>query len=576
MTITTWARKHQVRLIAVVSVVVVIAAAIVYVMVRMPEYRIAFVVDTSVSTPADAGDDFNAIVDAVGSAAQNVGDGDALSLRRFGGACGDSGNTAQIVGSGTHNGQQVSDAVHTLTPGGDTTLQSGILAAIDDFSGFYPFRGKQSNRIIVVTSHGTDACASDQATFTKMIQDRVSAAGLQLDFRFVGYKVPIEQRDALIQAAAATGAPEPKFAQTAADLATILKQLTVPESLDAAPVEIPGLNTDTQVRRPSNLPISPPGRSTLNPPGQGPDRNQFNQGPILDPSHQEPGRGQPDQEPNRNRPDLLPTGPVRVNETVWSNGLRFNVVSATARRTSGGLPEVVVETRVYNEIWDSATTTLQEYPPVLKVGGRGIDTVEGYKMPVIPPRQEISLPLVFPVTDEFRWELATLTFPIRGGAKAACVPLAGNGTVVALKPGSLNIAGSGLIKSERVILNFHYGGTYRTDIGFYDRGQPIGFTKANKGSLRIYFDISAFGDPGAGGINVLRDNFRLTLPNGRGVVQPDWNPNVLLDREHREFLKEAISTEVDTPAAGTYTLTYTERPYEENPQRVKITFTITE
>jgi hypothetical protein len=439
MTITTWARKHQIRLIAAISVVTVIAAAIVYVVVRIPQYRIAFVVDTAASTPMDAGHDFNTIVNAVGSAAQNVGDRDALSLRRFGGACGDPGNTAQIVSSGTHDGQQVSNAVHTLAPGGAATLQSGILAAIDDFSGFYPFRGKKSNRIIVVTSHGTDACTLDQATVTKTIRDRVSVAGLQLDFRFVGYKIPMEQQNALNQAAGATGAPKPKFVQTAADLATILKQLMIPESPDAAPLEIPGPNTDTQARRPPDPPTSPPTR--------GPDRNQFNQGAAPNPSHQEPDRGQPTQEPNRNRPDPFLTGSVNVNKpVVWSNGLRFNVESVKAARTSEGIPQVVVETHVYNEIWDSATTILRDHPPVLKVDGHGTYTVEEYKMPSIPPKQEIPLTLTFTVTDEFRWELATLAFPVQGGAKEASAPLAGNKTVVALKPGSLNIAGSEVLQ----------------------------------------------------------------------------------------------------------------------------------
>lgn len=181
----------------------------------------------------------------------------------------------------------------------------------------------------------------------------------------------------------------------------------------------------------------------------------------------------------------------------------------------------------------------------------------------------------FPASDEFRWELATLAFPVEGGAKSAGVPLAGNGTVVALKPGSLNIAGS--IRSTNVTLNFRYGGTYRTDIGFYDEGQPIGFTEASKDSFRIYLDIS-FSGPGGpplGGINVLGENFRLTLPNHR-IVQPDWNPNVLLDKDNWVFSKEAICTQVDTPAAGTYTLTYTEHPYAASPDPVSITFTIAE
>jgi hypothetical protein len=245
VTLTHRSPKHRLRLVAVVvTVVAVIAAVIVYVVVQVPDYRTAFILDTSASTSSGAGADFNALIGTVSSAAQNVGDRDALSLRRFGGTCGDDPhNTAQIVGSGIRNGQQISNAVHTLTRGGNATLQSGILAAIDDFSGFYPFRGTKSNRIIVVTSHGTDACTHDQAALTKKIRDRIDAAGLQLEFRFVGYKVPDDQRDTLAQVAAATRAPEPKFVQTAADLTTTLKQLTIPGPTDAAPVKIPSIST---------------------------------------------------------------------------------------------------------------------------------------------------------------------------------------------------------------------------------------------------------------------------------------------------------------------------------------------
>lgn len=242
MSITNRPHKRRLRLVAVlVTVVAVVVAAVVYVVFHLPNYRTAFLLDTSANTPSDAGagSDFSAITDAVSSAAQNVGDRDALSLRRFGGACGDPNSTAQIVGSGTNHGQQVSNAVHTLIPGGNATLQSGILAAIDDFSGFYPFRGRKSNRIVVVTSHGTDACIHDQAALRMAIRDRMDAAALQLEFRFVGYKVPDDQQDTLAQVASATGAPEPRFVQTAADLTATLKQLTIPESPDAAPIKVP-------------------------------------------------------------------------------------------------------------------------------------------------------------------------------------------------------------------------------------------------------------------------------------------------------------------------------------------------
>jgi hypothetical protein len=257
MTITYRPHKRRLRLIAVlVTVVALVVAAIVYVVGRIPDYRTAFLIDTSTGS---SDSDFSALANAVSSAAQNVGDHDALSLRRFSGACGDDPhNTTQIVSSGTNHGQQIGDAVHTITPGGDPTLQSGIFAAIDDFSSFYPFRGQKSNRIVVVTSHGTDACIQDQTALTKKIRDRIDAARLQLEFRFVGYKVPTDQQGTLTQIAAASGAPQPRFVQTAADLAATLKELMIPESPYAAPINVPSPSVSTEVPSPSISTPRPP------------------------------------------------------------------------------------------------------------------------------------------------------------------------------------------------------------------------------------------------------------------------------------------------------------------------------
>ncbi|MDN3359007.1 hypothetical protein [Actinomadura sp. DC4] len=45
-----------------------------------------------------------------------------------------------------------------------------------------------------MTGHGADACTQDQGRVRKAIRDKVRAAGLRLDFRFVGYKTPAGQR----------------------------------------------------------------------------------------------------------------------------------------------------------------------------------------------------------------------------------------------------------------------------------------------------------------------------------------------------------------------------------------------
>ncbi|MFD1537429.1 hypothetical protein [Nonomuraea guangzhouensis] len=227
--------KTRKRRVAVVVVLLLILAAIAYLIyLAIPGHRTAFLVDTSESRV-----DIGAIAASIGSAARNAGDRDAVSLRRFGGTCGAADNTAELVSSGTGQGEQVASAARKLTSAGKVTLESGVLAAIDDFSGLYPFRGLRGNRIVVVTSHGTDACARDQNAVLKAIRERVAAAGLTLEFRFVGFQVPDGQRDELQTLARASGAPEPRFVRSAAELDVALRELVIPDFGLAKPLELP-------------------------------------------------------------------------------------------------------------------------------------------------------------------------------------------------------------------------------------------------------------------------------------------------------------------------------------------------
>ncbi|MER6494504.1 hypothetical protein [Streptomyces griseorubiginosus] len=225
-------------------IVLILAAAALFVYRSIPDHRTAFLVDASIPAESSAaaarrGADFAAVARAVGSAAQNAGDADALSLRRFGGDCGEPGNTSQVVQSGTGRGNEIAGSVRQLTPGGHATLRSGIGAAIEDFEGLYPFRGEKSNRIVVVTSSGKDACTSDQRALLKEAHDKVKAAGLKLEFRFVGYKVPAGERADLGRLAAAVGAPAPRFADTTGSLAPILRKLVLPKEDEARKVTVP-------------------------------------------------------------------------------------------------------------------------------------------------------------------------------------------------------------------------------------------------------------------------------------------------------------------------------------------------
>ncbi|WP_433229665.1 hypothetical protein [Actinomadura formosensis] len=223
-------------LIILAAVALSVGVAVFLVMRAIPEYRTAFLVDASL--PKDD-KQFTAIANAVGSAAQNSGDHDSLSLRRFGGSCGTRTNTSQIVGAGTGHAQEISRSVQTLTPSGNATLESGILAAVDDFSGRYPFRGGKQNRIIVVTSHGVDACTADQSALQRSVRKKAEDAGVQLDFRFIGYKVPQKERQPLVKVATVIKAPKPNFVTTSTALNATLKTLTVPPSVEGRHVKTP-------------------------------------------------------------------------------------------------------------------------------------------------------------------------------------------------------------------------------------------------------------------------------------------------------------------------------------------------
>jgi hypothetical protein len=93
-------------------------------------------------------------VQSVVAAALNPRSSDAVAVRRFGGSCGDSRNTARLVDFGTDNGAAVSSAVGRLSPEGKPTLVSGIVPAIDDLTKLLALRASEVNRIVVVTSHG--------------------------------------------------------------------------------------------------------------------------------------------------------------------------------------------------------------------------------------------------------------------------------------------------------------------------------------------------------------------------------------------------------------------------------------
>lgn len=196
-----------------------------------PDHRTTFLVDSSESS------DFREVADAVGAAASNMSSDDSLALRRFGGAC-DSADTAELVTPGTGQAAEIGDASRSITPSGKATLLSGILAAIDNFARTYPFRGSETNRIVVVARGGADACGKSADEIRAIIKEHTARAGVKIDFRFVGHRLTAEQVKVLNEIAAASDAQKPRLTKTSDELVTTMKEVSVPVDLVAKEVKI--------------------------------------------------------------------------------------------------------------------------------------------------------------------------------------------------------------------------------------------------------------------------------------------------------------------------------------------------
>lgn len=188
-----------------------------------PSYKTQFLIDTAGGIASEGPE---TIASALRTVVGNSGDRDALALRSFGGECGAEDNTTQLVDFDTGNHQEITQAVRGVREGGKATLLRGIVEAVEDFSKPFAQRAKQVSRVIVVTRHGADACDEDTAFVGKEIRNRISSAGLAIEFRFIGYQVPDDQRDRLDQIATGAGAPEPMFVNTPSDLDAALGWFT--------------------------------------------------------------------------------------------------------------------------------------------------------------------------------------------------------------------------------------------------------------------------------------------------------------------------------------------------------------
>ncbi|RAS61102.1 hypothetical protein C8D87_11050 [Lentzea atacamensis] len=179
-----------------------------------PIYKTTFLIDAA---EGDLASVTNALTTVVG----NSGEHDSQSLRSFGGDCGSEDNTTQLVGFGTGNRQEIAEAARSVRQGSKATLQRGIVEAVGDFTTPMSLKAKQVNRIIVVTRHGKDACDPDDEFVQAQIRDRVAAAGLTIEFRFIGYQV-LDDGERLKELTTQLKSQEPTFTNSPEELKRVL------------------------------------------------------------------------------------------------------------------------------------------------------------------------------------------------------------------------------------------------------------------------------------------------------------------------------------------------------------------
>ncbi|MFD4643564.1 VWA domain-containing protein [Lentzea sp. NPDC058436] len=224
---TFWELPKSVRRLLIVLLVGLLVAGTGFVAVRWivpmfaPVYKTTFLIDA-------AEGDLASVTGALTTIVGNSGERDSQSLRSFGGECGSEENTTQLVGFGTGNRQEIAEAARSVRQGSKATLQRGIVEAVADFTTPLSLKARQVNRIIVVTRHGEDACDPDAEFVQNQIRDRVAAAGLSIEFRFIGYRVS-DDGDRLAELATRLGQQEPAFTNSPEELERVLAWFTTIE-----------------------------------------------------------------------------------------------------------------------------------------------------------------------------------------------------------------------------------------------------------------------------------------------------------------------------------------------------------
>jgi hypothetical protein len=259
-------------MVGVVGVVVGIATSVVAISVISPRHpppeqvwNTEILVDSSGSVQEDLDVErhttkLEAVQGAIDATMGQVGSGDRMALRQFGGSC-DGPNTRKLVAFGGHRTPQMRQAVNDLRPHGLLTLVRGIVEATSDLSALGRTSSTVHDQIVVITGGGRDACGGAGALTT--ISERLRAAGIAIQFRFIGVGVRPEEQGQLYAVANAIDHAPPAWSRgTPVDLVSSSKDVAflLRKDLGGAqpqasptPTSTPTVTPSTAQERPSPL-----------------------------------------------------------------------------------------------------------------------------------------------------------------------------------------------------------------------------------------------------------------------------------------------------------------------------------
>lgn len=139
--------------------------------------EVVLVADRSMGESFDGATKMDAAVEAIdviGQATSNQG----LALRRGGESCGDPGE--QIVGFGSHHGDDIATAAEDVVPAGQADLSSAVNGALDDLED--PSLKPSSRKGVIVFLGGKDKCDEEAVSD---VRREIEAHGVSPQFKII-------------------------------------------------------------------------------------------------------------------------------------------------------------------------------------------------------------------------------------------------------------------------------------------------------------------------------------------------------------------------------------------------------